>query len=75
MRKIKHSVGVQNGHKYTMVFDQFKNQQGCDDCIRNKWAWFLKVEGEYVGNFPAMCWAIRYMDKMENTPLTACKHV
>ena len=60
----KNVVGVQNGHRYTLVFDKFKNQQACDPEISNKWAWFLKVEGDYVGDFPAMCWAMKYIDSL-----------
>ena len=49
--KTKTEVGYISGVKYLLVFDKYKNQQACDYCTKNKWAWFLTVAGDYLGSF------------------------
>ncbi|KKN02466.1 hypothetical protein LCGC14_1117430 [marine sediment metagenome] len=49
--KARYEIGRIHGKKYKLEYDQFKNQQACCYTIEDNWAWFLWVDGEYVGNF------------------------
>lgn len=64
MAKKKVEIGRVKGVRYKLVFDQYKNQQACDDSIACKWAWFLWVGAEYEGNFKNKHEATEYLEEV-----------
>ena len=64
--KYRCEIGRLSGLKYTLVHDQYKNQQAIDYKYENLWRWFLFIEGDYQGDFGQKKQAIKHIMEYKN---------
>lgn len=64
MDRPRHEIGMVNGRKYKLRYDQRQNVHHCDYRRLKSWRWFLWVDGYYQGDFNLKRDAIEHIENM-----------